>query len=65
MIKVNDFPKIDVVILAGGKGTRIKEFLNGNPKPMIKIGDRNFIDYLIKKVASYPINKIYIMCGYR
>ena len=65
MIKVKNFPKIDVVILAGGKGSRIKEFLNGNPKPMIKIKDRSFLDYIIKKVASYPINKIYIMCGYR
>ena len=32
---------------------------------MIEIKDRSFLDYIIKKVASYPINKIYIMCGYR
>ena len=30
MIKVNNFPKIDVVILAGGKGSRIKKLLNGS-----------------------------------
>ena len=65
MIKVNNFPKIDVVILAGGKGSRIKKLLNGSPKPMMKINKRDFIDYIIKKVSSYPINKIYIMCGYR
>ena len=27
---------IDLVILAGGKGSRIKEFLGNKPKPMIK-----------------------------
>lgn len=65
MIKVGNFPKIDVVILAGGKGTRIKKFLNGKPKPMIKIIKRDFVDYIIKKVSSYPVNKIFIMCGFR
>ena len=32
----------DLVILAGGKGTRIKKYLNGKPKPLIKILGYNF-----------------------
>ena len=31
--------KIDIVILAGGKGSRIKEYLNNKPKPMLKFED--------------------------
>ena len=62
---IKNFPKIDVVILAGGKGTRIKKFLNGKPKPLINFGKKPFLDYVIKKISSYPINKIYIMCGYK
>ena len=30
---------IDLVILAGGKGTRIKKYLNDNPKPMVKFNN--------------------------
>ena len=57
--------KIDVVILAGGKGSRIKKYLNNSSKPMINFGGRPFIDYIIKKVSSYPINHIHIMAGYK
>ena len=38
---------IDLVILAGGKGTRIKEFLGNYPKPMIKFNNKHFIQYLL------------------
>ena len=38
---------IDLVILAGGKGSRIKKFLNNSPKPMAKINEIYFLQYLI------------------
>ena len=62
---IRNFPKIDVVILAGGKGSRIKKYLNNSSKPMINFEGRPFIDYIIKKIASYPINHIHIMAGYK
>ena len=31
--------KIDIVILAGGKGSRIKKFLKNKPKPMLKFNN--------------------------
>ena len=65
MKKINNFLKIDVVILAGGKGSRIKKQLEGLPKPMVDISGKPFLDYLIRKLCAYPFNKIYIMCGYR
>ena len=39
--------KIDIVILAGGKGSRIKEYLNNKPKPMIKFNNIYFLQYLL------------------
>jgi Nucleoside-diphosphate-sugar pyrophosphorylase involved in lipopolysaccharide biosynthesis/translation initiation factor 2B, gamma/epsilon subunits (eIF-2Bgamma/eIF-2Bepsilon) len=62
---IKNFPKIDVVILAGGRGSRVKKFLQNSSKPMIKFGKKHFLEYIIKKVASYPINQIHIMCGYK
>ena len=36
-----------VVILAGGKGTRISEYTKTIPKPMIKIGPKPIIEHII------------------
>ena len=57
--------KIDLVILAGGFGTRIKKYLNGKPKPMIKFDRFNFLDLLIRKICTYDINKVFILAGYK
>ena len=56
---------IDLVILAGGKGSRIKKFLGNYPKPMIKFNNKNFIQYVINDFSKYNFNRILILCGYR
>ena len=57
--------KIDIVILAGGKGSRIKEYLNNKPKPMLKFNNIYFLQYLINNLTKYPVNKIYILTGFK
>ncbi len=57
--------KTDIIILAGGKGSRIKNYLNKKPKPLIKINNFVFLDLLIKKVCKYNFNRLYILAGYR
>lgn len=41
-----------VIILAGGLGTRLKDILNGNPKPMANINGRPFIKILLLKLLK-------------
>jgi D,D-heptose 1,7-bisphosphate phosphatase len=58
--------KLDAVILCGGYGTRIKKYTqNKIPKSLIKINNRPFLDYLIKKICKYPFNKIIIITGFK
>jgi D,D-heptose 1,7-bisphosphate phosphatase len=64
MINKN-FDKIDLVILAGGKGTRIKNFLGKYPKPMIKFNSKHFIQYILNNTSKYNFRRIIILCGYR
>lgn len=68
-MKISDYgnsEKIDVVILAGGKGSRIKKKLNNLPKPLIKIDkNRTFLDYLLNNICKYNFNKIYLLAGYK
>lgn len=52
------------VILAGGMGTRLKPFTDTAPKPMYPIEGKPFIEYLIRQVKDFGINKILLLLGY-
>jgi D,D-heptose 1,7-bisphosphate phosphatase len=57
--------KIDLIILAGGKGQRIKKYTKFVPKPLIKIKHKPFLKYLLNYYSKYNFNKILILCGYK
>lgn len=54
-----------VVILAGGKGTRISEESVIKPKPMIEIGGMPIIWHIMKLYSYYGFNEFIICCGYK
>lgn len=56
---------LDLVILAGGLGSRIKNITKKKPKPLIKFGKLSFLKNLLNYFAKYNFNKIYIIAGYK
>ena len=54
-----------VVILAGGKGTRISEYTNILPKPMIKIGSKPILEHIINYYIKFGFNDFIIASGYK
>lgn len=54
-----------VVILAGGFGTRISEYTNSIPKPMVRIGNRPIIWHIMNHYAKYNYNNFYLALGYK
>ena len=56
---------IDLVILAGGRGSRIKNLLGKYPKPMLKFNGKHFIQYILNNKSKYNFKRIIILCGYR
>ncbi|MBQ9360579.1 MAG: glucose-1-phosphate cytidylyltransferase [Lachnospiraceae bacterium] len=54
-----------VVILAGGKGTRISEESQYRPKPMIEIGGKPIIWHIMKEYSYYGFNDFVICAGYK
>lgn len=54
-----------VVILAGGKGTRISEETEVLPKPMVEIGGKPLLWHIMKIYSSYGFNEFIICLGYK
>lgn len=54
-----------VVILAGGKGTRLQEETSIKPKPLIEIGSRPLIWHIMKLYSSHGFNDFIICCGHK
>ena len=46
---------MQIIILAGGKGTRIKSVLGNTPKILAKVKDRSFLDWLILWINSWDL----------
>tara|TARA_A100001011_G_C14315959_1_gene847995 strand:- start:1367 stop:2062 length:696 start_codon:yes stop_codon:yes gene_type:complete len=54
-----------VVILAGGKGTRLSEYTKLIPKPMVKIGNKPIIHHIIDHYLKYNLKDFIIAGGYK
>ena len=54
-----------VVILAGGFGTRLSEYTDTIPKPMVPIGNIPIIEHIMGLYAKYGHKEFYIALGYK
>jgi glucose-1-phosphate cytidylyltransferase len=54
-----------VVILAGGRGTRLAEETTTRPKPMVEIGSKPLLWHIMQIYASYGYNDFLVACGYK
>src|SRR3954466_3598980 len=54
-----------VVILCGGKGTRLREETEFRPKPMLPIGDRPILWHIMKTYAHYGFREFVLTLGYK
>ena len=54
----------EVIIIAGGKGTRLSAVLSDRPKPMAPIHKKPFLSYLLDYLSGYGVKKIVLAVGY-
>ncbi|MCP4358978.1 MAG: glucose-1-phosphate cytidylyltransferase [Chloroflexi bacterium] len=53
-----------VIILAGGKGTRLAEETVSRPKPLVEVGGRPIIWHIMKIYAAHGFKDFLVACGY-
>ena len=54
-----------VIILAGGYGTRLAEYTDKIPKPMVKIGKKPILSHIMETYQKYGYKKFIIAAGYK
>ena len=60
--KLIDLP---VVIMAGGKGTRLKPITNVIPKPLVPIGDKTILEVIMDQFEGIGCHKFYMSVNYK
>lgn len=55
---------IDIVILAGGKGTRLRPLTAVFPKPLVPIGERPVLDILLTRLSRLGFRRVTLCTGY-
>lgn len=56
---------VPVVIMAGGKGTRLYPYTQVLPKPLIPIGDKTIIELIMEKFESFGCNQFNVIVNYK
>ena len=56
---------VDVVIMAGGLGTRLKPITNIIPKPLIPVGEKPIIEIIIDNFMKHHVSNFYISVNYK
>lgn len=55
---------VDVVILAGGRGTRLRPYTTILPKPLLPIGDRPVLEILLRQLARGGFGRVTLAVGH-
>lgn len=64
LVKYHNVLPIDAVLMAGGKGERLRPLTEKTPKPLLPVGDKAIIDHNIDRLISYGIKHINVTVNY-
>ncbi len=64
LIKYRNFLPVDAVLMAGGKGERLRPLTEKTPKPLLPVGEKAIIDHNIDRLIYYGLKYINVTVNY-
>jgi len=64
LVKYRSVLPIDAVLMAGGKGERLRPLTEKTPKPLLPVGGKAIIDHNIDRLISYGVSHINVTVNY-
>lgn len=64
LLKIRSLLPIDAVIMAGGKGERLRPLTEKTPKPLLQVGNKAIIDHNVDRLIAYGVKNISVTVNY-
>jgi NDP-sugar pyrophosphorylase family protein len=58
-------PAMKAIILAAGKGTRMRELTNEVPKPMLKVHGKPILEHIVLGLSAAGVREIFVVTGFK
>ena len=58
------YKETKAVLLVGGMGTRLRPVVASTPKPLAAVGDRPFLELLVRQLRHQDIRQLVLCTGY-
>jgi dTDP-glucose pyrophosphorylase len=62
--EIKSYLPIDAVIMAGGRGERLRPLTDSIPKPLLKVGDKTILEHNLDRLRTYGIDDFWITVRY-
>lgn len=62
--EIKSYLPIDAVIMAGGRGERLKPLTDNTPKPLLKVGNKPIMEYNLDRLRLFGIDDFWITLKY-
>ncbi len=58
-------PPVDAVVMAGGKGTRLRSVSGGVPKPLLNLGSSTILERILANLSTAGADAVYLSVNYK
>ena len=62
---MSSYSRLKAIILAGGKGERLKPITDCTPKPLLRIVGKSIIDYVLEGLSTLPLEEVFLYARYK
>ncbi len=58
-------PRMDAVVMAGGKGTRLRSLSGNVPKPLLSLGSSTILERILSNLSAAAVEQVYLSLNYK